>query len=133
MVEKTRYISKEPIDKGWSSDKKYCITTDNGEKFLMRVTPKENSANHVNMFRILQQVATLGVSMCKPIELGKYDENVYTIYTWIDGKDAEEIIPFLEESEQYNYGLDVGKSLRSFILSQLQIISLIGRLDSMQK
>ena len=38
------FISKEPINKGWSCDKKYCVTTEDGKKYLLRVTPFEKSA-----------------------------------------------------------------------------------------
>lgn len=106
------FISKEPINKGWSCDKKYCVTTATGVKYLLRVTPEEKSANRADMFRLQKQVADLGVSMCKPVEFGKCDEGVYTVLTWIDGKDAEEVIPFLEESEQYTYGLEAGRILK---------------------
>ena len=39
------FITKEPINKGWSCDKKYCVTTADGTKYLLRVTPFEKSAN----------------------------------------------------------------------------------------
>ncbi len=94
------FISKEPIKKGWSCDKKYCVTAADGVKYLLRVSPEEKNANRADMFRMQQQLATLGVSMCKPVEFGKCDEGVYTVQTWVDGKDAEEIIPYLVDSEQ---------------------------------
>lgn len=60
----------------------------------------------------MQQVATLGVSMCKPVEFVKCAEGIYTVQTWVDGKDAEEIIPYLTTSEQYSYGLETGTILK---------------------
>lgn len=77
----------------------------------LRVTPEEKSANRADMFRVQQQVTALGVSMCKPVELGKCAEGIYIVQTWVDGKDAEEIIPYLTDSEQYSYGLEVGPIL----------------------
>ncbi len=105
-------VSKEPINKGWSCDKKYCITTAEGVKYLLRVTPEEKSTTRSDMFRMLQQVESLGVSMCKPVEFGKCDEGVYTILTWVDGNDAEEIIPNLSDSDQYTYGFEAGRILK---------------------
>ncbi len=107
-----KFISKEPINKGWSCDKKYCVTTAEGTKYLLRVTPQEKSASRADMFRMQQEVAALGVSICKPVEFGNCDEGIYIIQTWIEGKDAEEIIPFLADSEQYAYGLEAGKILK---------------------
>ena len=28
------FVTKEPINKGWSSDKKYCVTDENGTRYL---------------------------------------------------------------------------------------------------
>ena len=85
------FITKEPINKGWSCDKKYCVTTADGTKYLLRVTPFEKSANRENMYIMQKQVEKLGVPMCKPVDFGKCDEGVYTLQTWIDGKDANEV------------------------------------------
>lgn len=106
------YISKEPINKGWSCDKKYRVTTTDGVKYLLRVTPEEKSANRAEMFRMMQQLANLDISMCKPVEFGKCDEGVYTIQTWVEGRDAEEIIPYLAHSDQYDFGLEAGRILK---------------------
>ena len=32
------FLTKEPINKGWSNDKKYCITDKNGTQYLLRVS-----------------------------------------------------------------------------------------------
>ena len=106
------FISKEPINKGWSCDKKYCVTADDGVKYLLRVTPEEKSSNRSDMFRMQQEVAALSVSMCKPVEFGKCDEGVYNVQTWVDGEDAKEIIPHLKNTEQYSYGLEAGRILK---------------------
>lgn len=31
--------------------------------------------------------------MCRPVAFGTCDEGVYNLQTWIDGQDAEEVIP----------------------------------------
>lgn len=111
-MSKLKFISKEPINKGWSSDKKYCVQIEDGTKYLLRVTPKEKSTNRENMFRMQQELVARGVSMCKPVEFGKCEEGVYTVQTWIDGQDAEEVISLLSEVEQYQFGLEAGKILK---------------------
>lgn len=106
------FISKEPINKGWSSDKKYCAATADGTKYLLRVTPSEKSALCFAMFRMQQRAAALGVPMCKAVESGMCEEGAYTVQTWIDGRGAEEIIPGLSEPAQYAYGLEAGRILQ---------------------
>ena len=50
--------------------------------------------------------------MCKPIEFGICDEGVYSIQSWIEGKDAKEIIATLSDSETYVYGHEAGQALK---------------------
>ncbi|MBD5104658.1 MAG: phosphotransferase [Ruminococcaceae bacterium] len=107
-----KIISKEPINKGWSCDKKYCATAEDGTKYLLRITPEEKSACREKMFQMQQKVAELGVSMCKPVEFGKCEDGVYMLQTWVHGQDAEEIIPSLSADEQYSFGVEAGKILK---------------------
>ena len=106
------FISKDTINKGWSCDQKYCVTTANGTKYLLRITPKEKAANRADCFRMQQAVAALGVPMCIPVEYRDCEEGVYILQSWIDGRDAEEIIPTLPDTKQYAYGLESGRILR---------------------
>lgn len=112
MKKMKEFISKVPIDKGWSCDKKYCVTAADGTKYLLRVTPADKSANRENMYILQSRVEKLGVPMCRPIEFGECDGGVYTLQTWIDGEDAEPAIPRLAESEQYSLGLEAGRILK---------------------
>ena len=107
-----KFANKEPINRGWSCDRKYCAVTADGKKYLLRITPKEKSANRADMFRMQQEIAALHVPMCKPVEFGVCEEGVYIVQTWIDGEDAEKMIPFLPDTEQYVYGLEAGRILR---------------------
>ena len=106
-----KFISKVPIYKGLSNDKKYRVTTDQGEMYLLRFIPEEKYTNHIEVFHIQKQLASLGVPMSHPVAYGKCDEGFYALYSWIEGKDAREIIPHLSELEQYNYGFEAGKLL----------------------
>lgn len=106
------FISKVPINRGWSSDKKYCVTTAQGTRYFLRVTPEEKSANREEMYHIQKEIAALGVPMCSPVAFGNCDGDFYTVQTWIDGTDAEAVIPLLDASKQYTYGLEAGKILK---------------------
>lgn len=105
-------ISKEPIQKGWSCDKKYRATAADGTYYLLRITPEEKSASREKMFHMQQEVAARNVPMCKPVEFGKCDEGVYILQTWINGTDAKEIIPKLPADKQYAFGLEAGEILK---------------------
>lgn len=46
------WITKEPIHKGWSCDRKYCVTDREGRKYLLRITPLDKSGSRARMFRM---------------------------------------------------------------------------------
>lgn len=106
------FISMTPIAKGWSDDKKYCVTAADGNKYLLRISPIEKHDRKKVEFEMMQRLAALGVPMCQPIEFGICNEGVYSLQSWIDGKDAEEILPHLSHKEQYDYGLEAGRVLK---------------------
>ena len=117
------YISKEIIDKGWSSDKKYCVTDENGTRYLLRISDIAQHDTKQSEFNMMKQVASLGVPMCQPIEFGTCEEGVYSIQSWIDGEDAEQVISGYSDTEQYVYGLEAGHILRkihSYLLRRLK-------------
>ena len=103
--------SKEKINKGWSSDAKYCVTDNNDNKYLLRISSIKEYDNKLNEYKYMQKCAKLGVSMCKPVEFGVCEEGVYAIHTWIDGVDAEDYIQKLTTTEQYQYGIVAGLQL----------------------
>ncbi|MVX65386.1 phosphotransferase [Clostridium chromiireducens] len=105
---KTRIL----IEKGWSDDKKYCVTTPYGKKYLLRISTIEKQDRKRVEFEMMQCVEALGVPMCKPIEFGICDEGVYFLQSWIEGKDFEEILTTLTDTEQYSYGIEAGQILK---------------------
>lgn len=109
---KRDFIKTEPILKGWSDDKKYCVTAEDGMTYLLRVSPMEQYDAKKSEFEMMRRVAALGVPMCQPTQFGTCDEGVYSLQSWIDGKDAENVIPFLSDTEQYVYGLEAGRILK---------------------
>ncbi|MDU4961998.1 MAG: GrpB family protein [Sporomusaceae bacterium] len=104
----------EPLNKGWSSDKKFCIETAEGRRLLLRVAGiTEYERKHAE-YSMVQQVAALGVPTSQPIAFGVCDcgRKVYQLLTWCDGEDAETALPMLTETEQYVLGLKAGEILR---------------------
>ena len=108
-----KFISKEIIEKGWSGDKKYCVTDEQGNKFLLRISPIEQYERKKSEYELMQKVASLGIPMCEPLEFGVSDEGVYSIQTWIEGAVLEDIIETLSPEQQYIYGLEAGKILQA--------------------
>ena len=107
------FVTKEPINKGWSSDKKYCVTDENGTRYLLRVSDIAQHDTKQSEFNMMKQVASFGVPMCQPIEFGTCEDGVYSIQSWIDGEDAEQVMSGYSDTEQYVYGLEAGRILRN--------------------
>ena len=55
------YKRLEPIEKGWSSDKKYRAEDSGGAAYLLRITPAGKDANRREMFEMTERVAALGI------------------------------------------------------------------------
>ena len=104
-------IHRQPIDKGWSGDQKYCAVTADGEKYLLRISPIDRLERKRREYEKMSEVAQLGIPMCLPVEFGTCDEGAYSIQSWIDGEDAEEAIMAMDADAQYQYGLDAGRIL----------------------
>ena len=111
-MSKIHLVQRAPIHKGWSGDKKYCATDEHGNQYLLRVSPSEQYERKRSEFELMEKVAALGVSMCKPLEFGISEEGVYSIQSWIEGVDAQESMPSMSEKEQYSYGYQAGKILK---------------------
>ena len=111
-LERLGFVCAEPIEKGWSGDAKYRAETAAGEKYLLRITPKEKSGNREALNCLMQQVAAMDVSVCRPVAFGECCEGIYSVQTWIDGEDAEAVLPMLPDVEQYLYGMEAGRILR---------------------
>lgn len=106
------FAKVEPVIKGWSEDKKYCVTKADGTKFLLRISPAKRYEQRKALFEILERVAALGIPMCMPVEFGTCKDGVYILQSWIEGEDAEAVIPMLTEIERYVLGLKSGGILR---------------------
>jgi len=104
-------ISRTPIDKGWSGDRKYCAKTFDGQKYLLRISSMDSLERKQWEYEKMAEVAKLGVPMCLPVEIGTCQEGVYVFQSWIDGEDAEAILMSMDTADQYRYGLDAGRIL----------------------
>ncbi|MBE5877506.1 MAG: phosphotransferase family protein [Lachnospiraceae bacterium] len=100
------------IEKGWSNEKKYKVVDKSGQAFLLRISPIEQYENKKAEYENMEMVSALGISMCQPIEFGTCDEGVYSLQSWIDGKDAEEAIVNLSDKQVYEYGYEAGEILK---------------------
>ena len=110
-MEKLRFHRQMPIEKGWSGDRKYKATDENGRAVLLRISPAERKDGRQKLFAQVRRLPE-DIPMSRPIEFGLCDEGVYTTWDWIEGEDAEAVVPTLPEKEQYVLGYRAGEILR---------------------
>lgn len=101
------------IKKGFSSDEKFLIhTQDDNKKLLLRVFNLEDLDPKRTEYAILEKMQEYQVTCSRPISIGEIENRGYMITSYIDGKDAEDEILKYTEQEQYNIGIEAGKELK---------------------
>jgi serine/threonine-protein kinase len=108
------WVKIHPITKGFSMDKKYFIENDVGQKMLLRISDITHYQSTQQYFEEIKNIATLGFNMSRPLDFGMCANKtcVYSLFTWVEGKDASSILPNLSESRQYEHGITAGNILR---------------------
>ena len=105
-------VCREPVEKGWSADKKYKVTLSDGRILLLRISPDHRREAVETCFSRMREAEALGISMCRALEWGECPEGIYFLQSWVEGADAEAVIPTLPPLLQYRCGLAVGRDLR---------------------
>ncbi|MBR1392077.1 MAG: phosphotransferase [Lachnospiraceae bacterium] len=106
--------SIKKIAKGWSTDEKYLIITEEGQKQLLRISPIDTYEGKKKEFEIIEKYSKTGINMSRPISFGKCNQrkNTYMLLSWVEGPDLERVLPTLPEAKQYQLGRDAGMILR---------------------
>lgn len=113
LFNKYNIINSIPISKGFSSDKKFILTSNQNNKYLLRISDISLLEKKKNQFNLLQQLEDLDINISKIIEYGTFDDNTcYMLLTYLEGIDAREIVKTLSDQQAYNLGIDAGKILQ---------------------
>ena len=113
VLEKYNIEKCEPLNKGWSRDKKFVLTAFSGEKFLIRISNSALYEKKKKQFELLQLIKELNINCSKPIEFGVFSSGeVYTLLSWLEGYSAEEVVGNMTDEQAYNIGVESGKLLQ---------------------
>ncbi len=99
------------INKGWSNDELFCVLKNN-TKLLLRVSNLKNFETKKQEFEMMQQLSNMQIPMCNPVEFGVVEEEVYSLQSWIEGKELDKVINHYSEDRQYHFGEIAGKILK---------------------
>lgn len=108
------WITIELVDKGWSDDIKYHITTCDNCQLLLRISDISAYDRKKREFDVMKMLDCCDILMSRPIDFGvcNSDKSVFILLSWIDGIDAEVELSRLTAKEQYALGYNAGKILR---------------------
>jgi serine/threonine-protein kinase len=104
----------EPIDKGLSSDRKYYVETDDGQRLMLRISGTEEYERKKAEFEMMGRVYELGVLTSQPVDFGLCDggKSVYSLSGWLEGENVESALLHMNEAEHYRLGMKAGNLLR---------------------
>lgn len=114
MPDSSKCKQISPINKGYSGEKKYCVETFSGDKYLLRLADLSQYDRKKREFEMLKDLKE--INFTRPLHIGTYDKKnvAFTVYTWVEGKDLAEILPYLDEEQQYKLGYQSGLILNKF-------------------
>ncbi len=106
-------IVKE-IEKGMSGDRKYYIETIEGKKLLLRITEASNYETKKKDYDFLFCLNKASLPVPKAIDFGMCEagKSVYTLLEWMEGEEAEKVVPSMVREKQYSIGVKSGQILR---------------------
>lgn len=102
------------INKGWSTDIKYHIKTNDNRQLLLRISDISAFDRKKEEYEIMKMLDCCNILMSRPVDFGVCNNNksVFILLTWLDGFDAEVVLSTLTTKEQYDLGYIAGKTLR---------------------
>lgn len=111
----SRWVKTEPIEEGWSREEKYRVEDQEGNVYLLRLSSPDTYDKKKRDFDHLQALQQYGLLMPKGVDFGLCEgtNQVYTLLSWIEGQEAESILPSLSPLQQYNLGIKGGRALKT--------------------
>ncbi|HEM6244663.1 TPA: phosphotransferase [Streptococcus suis] len=108
-----RIVSRQPLTKGWSTDRKYKVQLEDGRLGLLRIAERPAYEAKRLEFQLVENLFGLGLPVAEPIAFWTDDLSVYTLYEWVEGRDMNEVASSLSDAVLYDLGCQSGKFLRT--------------------
>ncbi|HFI0351104.1 TPA: aminoglycoside phosphotransferase family protein [Streptococcus suis] len=108
-----KILSRQPLTKGWSSDRKYKVQLEDGRFGLLRIAERPAYEAKRLEFQLVENLFGLGLPVAEPLSFWADDLSVYTLYEWVEGQEMNEVASSLSESVLYDLGCQAGKFLRA--------------------
>lgn len=109
------WLEITPIEYGRSGENKYHIIRNNGVQLILRTSDISNYKRHRDSALFAKYIhEELELNMNVPVEVAacNSDRLAYTVYTWVEGTDADRRILNAHTPEQAKLGEKAGELLR---------------------
>lgn len=102
------------ITKGFSSDLKYLAIDNNENKYFIRISPIVLKNKKLLEKRFLDKIRNLNFkkTICYECDVFNNGENVFSLYSWIEGDILKNNISRMSYQEKYILGVKTGKMLK---------------------
>jgi len=109
-----KWLRTELVDKGWSKDTKYHVWAGDGSQLLLRVSDISMLDRKNREYEVMRMLDNCDILMSRPVDFGACDDGrrIFILLTWLDGEEANDVLPTLSAKEQYDLGLSAGRALR---------------------
>jgi aminoglycoside phosphotransferase (APT) family kinase protein len=108
-----RIRSVEFIDAGYSTDRKYLVTLNDGARRVLRLSGIEDEAARQFEFQTIGRLHELGILCAETFAFGTFADVCYGLYGYFDGECASDALPKLTVVRQFEIGLHAGEQLRA--------------------
>jgi len=116
------FSTVKEISKGMSGDRKYYIETVDGKKLLLRITEASNYETKKKDYDFLLCLNKTSLPVPEAIDFGMCEngKSVYMLLEWMEGEEAEKIVPSMNQEKQYRIGVKSGQILRGIHENSIQ-------------
>ncbi|AUD64686.1 hypothetical protein BK011_02965 [Tenericutes bacterium MZ-XQ] len=105
------YDDMTKVNKGWSNDEKYLVTYQSQTCFL-RISPIQQQSRVERMIAFMRRVDDLSIPICKPVDYKVVKNNVHAFYTYVNGKDLNDVLHTFSKEDKYRLGMISGEYLK---------------------
>lgn len=96
------------IEEGFSDDEKWCVD----RTYLLRISPHGDVNKLTKQAEIINEVHAVDAHIPYVHDVGMIEDKAYVILDYLSGENGEEVLPLKSENEQYEIGIQVGKTLK---------------------
>ncbi|WP_105116956.1 aminoglycoside phosphotransferase family protein [Streptococcus suis] len=106
-------VSRQPLTKGWSSDRKYKVQLEDGRLGLLRIAERPAYEAKRSEFQLVESLFSLSLPVAEPIAFWTDEKSVHSLYEWIEGQGMNDLATSLSEQTLYELGCQSGQFLRT--------------------